>query len=112
NDVSFCNDVQISPIYGASLDGVTVFWYPVEFAHGYYSEAWANRTAFEPQRGRAIDHVAFSVEDLDRAVARLRAEGVVLLEPAALRVDGQLRSAFIAAPDGVTVEIVEGHITP
>lgn len=108
--VNTCQGVQISPTFSGSLDGISVLWYPVEFAHGYYPEFWEGREEFDAQRGRVIDHLAFSVEDLDRAVARLRAEAVTILQPPETTLDGQLRSAFIEAPDGVQIEIVEGHV--
>ena len=108
--VSTCNEIQISPIYGGNLDGIQIFWYPVEFAHGYYPALWANKDDFDPQRGRAIDHIALSVEDLDRAVTRLRAEGVTVEQFPRVADDAAFRSAFVAGPDRIEIEIVEGHV--
>jgi catechol 2,3-dioxygenase-like lactoylglutathione lyase family enzyme len=108
--VNFCQDIQISPTFSVTMDGVFLLWYPVEFAHGYYPQEWEGRADLEPQRGRVLDHLAFSVADLDRAVDRLRAEGVMITRAAQSTLDGRLRSAFIAAPDEIEVEIVEGHL--
>ncbi len=54
-----------------------------------------------------IDHVAFVVTGLDRAIARLEADGVGVLQRPGPVLGGRLRSAFIAAPDGVEIELVE-----
>lgn len=108
--VTYCNDIQISPTYTGNLDAIQALWYPVEFAHGYYPDSWEGRSDFEPQRGRAVDHIALSVEDLDRAVTRLRAEGVSVVQFPEAALDGRVRSAFIAGPDRIEIEIVEGHV--
>jgi catechol 2,3-dioxygenase-like lactoylglutathione lyase family enzyme len=92
---------------GARLDGVQFYWYPKAFGQGSYPEAWRGRTTFASSRGRVIDHIAFSVDDLDRALARLEADDVRVLQRPQLAVGGRLRSAFVAAPDGVELELVE-----
>jgi catechol 2,3-dioxygenase-like lactoylglutathione lyase family enzyme len=67
------------------------------------------RTQLEPQRGRVIDHIALSVENLPAALDRLRSEGVQILEDPAWRVDGAFISAFVQGPDQVDVEVVQGR---
>jgi catechol 2,3-dioxygenase-like lactoylglutathione lyase family enzyme len=57
--------------------------------------------------GRVIDHIAFSVEGLDRAVAKLESEGVKVLQRPQPTLNGLIRSAFVEGPDGVEIEIVE-----
>lgn len=103
------NGLQIYPFMGARLDGVQFYWYPKAFGQGSYPEAWKGRTAFDTSRGRVIDHIAFSVDDLDRALSRLEADGVKVLQRPKPVLGGQLRSAFIAAPDGVELELVESR---
>jgi len=103
------NGLQIYPYMGANLDGVQFWWYPKAFGSGSYPEAWKGRTTFASSRGRVIDHVAFSVDNLDAALTRLEAMGVKVLQRPRTAVDGQLRSAFIEAPDGVELELVDGH---
>jgi len=51
--------------------------------------------------------VAFSVDDLDGTLARLKGEGVRIVS-GPRKADG-VRSAFIQAPDGMELELVEGH---
>ncbi len=101
------NGLQIYPYLGANLDGIQFFWYPKAFGRGSYPEAWKGRTAFASPRGRVIDHIAFSVDGLDRALARLEADGVKVLQRPRPALGGRLRSAFVAAPDGVEIELVE-----
>jgi catechol 2,3-dioxygenase-like lactoylglutathione lyase family enzyme len=92
---------------GADLDGVRFYWYPQAFGRGSYPEAWKGRSRFAPSRGRVIDHIAFAVDGLDRALAQLEREGVTVVHRPAPTMNGLLRSAFVAAPDGVELEIVE-----
>jgi catechol 2,3-dioxygenase-like lactoylglutathione lyase family enzyme len=58
-----------------------------------------------PSRGQALDHVAFSVDDLDVLLRRLRRNGVrVLTEPYDF---GDMRAVMIEGPDGLSIELVE-----
>ena len=56
-------------------------------------------------RGQALDHVAFTVADLDALLARLRLAGVTVLEEPHPFGDG--RAAMIEDPDGLAIELVE-----
>jgi 4-hydroxyphenylpyruvate dioxygenase-like putative hemolysin len=56
-------------------------------------------------RGQLYDHVALSVADLDAWVAKLRAEGVkILQEPYRL---GDTRAVMIEGPSLEAIELVE-----
>ena len=59
--------------------------------------------------GRGIDHIAFSVENMDAAAAQMRRAGVEFLEAPAVPEGGRTsaRRAFIAGPDNVTLAVVE-----
>jgi catechol 2,3-dioxygenase-like lactoylglutathione lyase family enzyme len=69
---------------------------------------WYMRQGDEPlvgTRGQLYDHVALSVADLDAWVAKLRAEGVKLLqEPYRL---GDTRAVMIEGPSREAIELVE-----
>ena len=56
-------------------------------------------------RGRIVDHWALSVSELDPTVARLKNEGVKILEE--IHPWGNTRAAMIEGPDRVAIEIVE-----
>lgn len=103
------NGLQIYPFMGADLDGVRFYWYPQAFGQGSYPEAWKGRSTFASPRGRVLDHIAFSVEGLDQALARLEADGVKVLQRPKPAMNGLFRSAFVSAPDGVELEIVEAR---
>jgi len=92
---------------GADLDGIRFYWYPKAFGQGSYPDAWKGRSGFASPRGRVFDHIAFSVEGLDRALAQLEAGGVTVLQRPKPAMNGLFRSAFVSAPDGVELELVE-----
>ena len=58
---------------------------------------------------RAIDHIAFVVDDLDPAAAELRRQGVAFEQEPAVPEGGRTsaRRAFLAGPDNVRVAVVE-----
>jgi catechol 2,3-dioxygenase-like lactoylglutathione lyase family enzyme len=90
-------DVQIAPAAFVTADHVSMIIYPVEYRGG----------GFVSTRGRVIDHLGFSVDDLDAALARLRNDGVkVTAEPRA-RGDGRIRFAFVEGPDQVAIELIQ-----
>lgn len=99
--------IPTGPSASSQLDAVTFFWYPTAHAKALYGGQWKGRTQYASNRGRVIDHVAISVDNLDQTLARLRAEGVKVLTPA--RTVNGLRSAFVQAPDNMELEIVEGQ---
>ncbi len=57
-----------------------------------------------PSRGQVFDHVAFSVDDLDRWEARLAQHDVVILDRYAF---GEGRAILIEGPDRLAIELVE-----
>jgi len=69
--------------------------------------------AFETSQGRPIDHIAFSFRKIEPVLAKMKASGVRIVQPIAIRdEDGGLKSFFVMAPDGVLVEIVESRPIP
>jgi catechol 2,3-dioxygenase-like lactoylglutathione lyase family enzyme len=100
--------IPTGPSASLQLDNVTFFWYPTAHVKALYGNEWKGRTTYASPRGRVFDHVALSVDNLDLTLARLRTEGVqVLARP---RTTYGFRSAFVAAPDNVELELVEGHV--
>jgi catechol 2,3-dioxygenase-like lactoylglutathione lyase family enzyme len=71
--------------------------YPVEYRGG----------GFVSTRGRVVDHLGFSVDDLDATLARLRNDGVkVTAEPRSVAA-GRIKFAFIEGPDQVAIELIQ-----
>ena len=69
-----------------------------------------NQDRIEPyDTGDGYAHVAFVVDDLEGTVEGLKGQGVsVTLEPKTLTADGNdYRIAFIEAPDGYKIELVQ-----
>jgi lactoylglutathione lyase len=69
-----------------------------------------NHDRAEPyDKGDGYAHVAFTVDDLEDTVARLKEKGVtVTLEPKTLTADGHdYRIAFIENPNGYKIELVQ-----
>jgi len=60
----------------------------------------------QPSAGSAIDHVGFSVADLDAKMKELAAAGVKVVTPAR-DVPGLFKIAFIEDPWGVKIEVVQ-----
>jgi catechol 2,3-dioxygenase-like lactoylglutathione lyase family enzyme len=59
--------------------------------------------------GRAIDHIAFSVDNLDSAAAQMRQNGVEFLEGPAVPEGGRTaaKRGVISGPDNVSLAVVE-----
>ena len=67
---------------------------------------------FQPTKGRAIDHIAFSYPEIDSVYSRMKANNVEILSEPALQEDLKLRSFFVQGPDEVSIEIVEAKPIP
>ncbi len=64
----------------------------------------------QPTQGRALDHLGWSFDDLDAAIADMQARGVELaFGPREIvnRVGQQLKIAFVVTAEGVRIELVE-----
>jgi lactoylglutathione lyase len=60
----------------------------------------------EPSIGTAIDHIGFSVADLDATMRELEAGGVKIVSPAR-EVAGLFKLAFVEDPWGTRIEVVQ-----
>lgn len=66
----------------------------------------AREPATGPHSQAGLDHIGFRVDDMDAAAAELRQRGAEFsVEPCEFRPG--IRIAFLRAPDGVSVELVE-----
>jgi hypothetical protein len=70
---------------------------------------WKDRKAFESPKGRVVDHVGFSVENLADALEKLRKEGVTVTDEIKSIAGGKVKYAFIEGPDKIRIELVEGQ---
>ena len=68
---------------------------------------WERDAGFPPSSGGVLDHIGFSVEDIEATMARLEAAGVEIVRDV-FEVFG-LKVAFVRDPWGTTVEIAQDH---
>lgn len=66
----------------------------IELTHNWDPETYTG--------GRNFGHVAYAVDDIYAACARLQAHGVAILRPPR---DGHM--AFVRSPDGISVELLQ-----
>lgn len=69
-------------------------------------------TAFQPTKGRAIDHIAFSYRKIQPIFDRMKKAGVTIAEPITVKQEFGFKSFFITGPENVLIEIVEAKPIP
>ena len=69
-------------------------------------------TELKPQRGRAIDHLAYSFRDIQPVFERMSNAGVEIVEPISVKEAYGMKSFFVMGPDNVVVEIQKGEHNP
>jgi catechol 2,3-dioxygenase-like lactoylglutathione lyase family enzyme len=106
----FIRGFQIGPAMSLMADNVNIIIYPVQYSKQAYLEHWSNgQTRLGSTKGRVIDHVAFSVDDLAGTLARLKKDGVKVTDPIRPIPGTKVKSAFVEGPDLIRLELVEGH---
>ncbi|MBX3277304.1 MAG: VOC family protein [Acidobacteria bacterium] len=105
----FYRDVQIGPSMSLMMDNVNIIIYPVEYAKKVYADDWKGKTEIESTKGRVVDHVSFSFENLTEALELLRKDGVKVTEEIRSIAGGRVKYAFIEGPDRIRIELIEGH---
>jgi catechol 2,3-dioxygenase-like lactoylglutathione lyase family enzyme len=100
---------QTGPSVALTMDDVSIIIYPVGNAKAAFPDAWKGRDGLESSQGHTIDHLGFSVDNLDRTLERLKKDGVkVTGEPRSVFA-GKLKFAFIEGPDHIRIEVLEDH---
>ncbi len=105
----FYNGFQVGPSMSLMMDNVNIIIYPLEYPKQAYPEHWKGRAAFSSTKGRVVDHVGFSVDNLAEALERMRSEGVKVTDEIRSLAGGKIKFAFIEGPDNIRIELVEGH---
>src|SRR5215204_684566 len=94
------------PAGGVRFGNGSMSWYPRQCV----SDRCGRDQPLVPSRGQALDHVAFTVDDLDALVTRLRAAKVKVLEgPYKF---GDARAYLIEDPDGLAIELIDRATAP
>jgi catechol 2,3-dioxygenase-like lactoylglutathione lyase family enzyme len=91
------------------MDDVSIIIYPVGNAKAAFPDAWKGRDSLESSQGHAIDHLGFSVENLDQTLERLKGDGIKVVEQQRSLLGGKLKFAFIEGPDHIRIEVLEDH---
>jgi catechol 2,3-dioxygenase-like lactoylglutathione lyase family enzyme len=104
----YFNGNQIGPTSSFNIDNVNVPIFPMQLARDLFPADWQGREHPESPQGHALDHFAFSCDNLDVMMARFKKDGVTILEEPHTTYGGAMRSAMIEGPDRVRIEIVEG----
>ena len=91
----FYKGMQVGPSASLLMDNVNIIIFPKEHARQTFPDVWKDRQTFESTKGRVVDHIAFSVDDVAATRERLRAAGI--------EVD---KDGFVEGPDKVRIELV------
>ncbi len=99
--------IQIGPSATVNLDNVSIIIFPVEYVKQSNAAAWKGKTTFDSTKGRVVDHLGISVDNLAAYLDKLRAAGVKVVE--GVKAKAGIKSAFIEGPDRMLIQLVEGH---
>ena len=105
----FYRDIPIGPSASFNVDNVNVIIYPMAYPQKVYANRWQGRTAFDSTKGKAVDHIALSVENLAETLKQMKTDGVKVVQDIKTIKGTKIKSAFIEGPDNILVELVEGH---
>lgn len=98
---------QVGPSMSLMSDAVNIIIFPAQHAKQANPEHWKGQTELASTRGRAIDHIGFSVDNLTGAIDRMRKDGVKVTDEIKTIFGGKLKYAFIEGPDKIRIEVVE-----
>ncbi|MBS1812522.1 MAG: VOC family protein [Acidobacteria bacterium] len=99
----------IGPSASFMVDNVNVIIFPIEYPQTAYPDQWKDRTSFDSTKGKSIDHIALSVDNLAETMKRMKADQVKILQDSKPIPGTKIKSAFIEGPDKIVFELVEGH---
>jgi catechol 2,3-dioxygenase-like lactoylglutathione lyase family enzyme len=106
----FYRDFQIGPSSSLMMDNVNIIIFPIQYSKKAYPDHWKNgQTAMSSTKGRVVDHVGFSVDNLAETLEKLRKDGVKVTDQIKTAAGGKIKYAFIEGPDKIRIELVEGH---
>ena len=105
----FRNGIQVGPGMSLMLDNVNIIIYPIQYSKKVYAEHWKGKTEMSTTKGRVVDHVGFSFDNLSEALEKMRKDGVKVTDEIKSAAGGNIKYAFIEGPDKIRVELIEGH---
>ncbi len=109
-EVRMYKGLPVGPSASLMADDVNIIIFPAEHSRQSYPEYWKDgRTTLAPSKGRAVDHIGFSFDNLADAVERMKKDGVTVTDDVRTVANGALKIAFIEGPDKIRIELVEGR---
>jgi catechol 2,3-dioxygenase-like lactoylglutathione lyase family enzyme len=105
----FYRGFQIGPAVSLMSDNVNIIIFPVEYSQKAHADHWKGKTGIEPTKGRVVDHIAYSFDNLAEAVEKMRKDGVKVTDEIRSLANGRIKFAFIEGPDQIRIELIEGH---
>jgi catechol 2,3-dioxygenase-like lactoylglutathione lyase family enzyme len=105
----FYEGFQVGPAMSLMSDQVNIIIFPSQHAKQANPDHWKGRTEFASSKGRAIDHIGFSVDNLAETLERMRKDGVKVTDNIKVVPGGKVKYAFIEGPDKIRLEVVEAR---
>ena len=106
----FHNGIQYAPSTSLIMDNVNIIIYPIQYSQQAYPDHWKGFSmAISPTKGRVVDHVGLSVDNLAETLDKLRREGVTVTDDIHSVAADKIKFAFIEGPDKIRIEVIEGH---
>ncbi len=100
---------QIGPSVSLMMDNVNIIIFPAEYLKKDYPDRWKDKVELESTKGRVVDHIGFSFDNLNEAVEKLRKDGVKITDEIRSLANGKIKFAFAEGPDKIRIELIEGH---
>ena len=85
---------------------IIVFGKPVE------KESWWPNEEIKPTDGSAIDHIGFSLENIEPIMNKMKLDGLDIVHNIKIDSIHSMKSFFVRGPDSLLVEIVEEKLIP
>jgi catechol 2,3-dioxygenase-like lactoylglutathione lyase family enzyme len=105
----FIREFPVAPSANLMIDNVNLIIFPVDYARVQWPELWKDRQEFDSPKGRVVDHIGFSVDNLQETLDKMSKDGVKVTDPIRTAFSGRVRFAFVEGPDKIRIELVEGH---
>jgi catechol 2,3-dioxygenase-like lactoylglutathione lyase family enzyme len=106
-EVRMYKGFQVGPSMSLMMDNVNIIIFPLELSKQSYPDQWKNGQTLTSTKGRAIDHVGFSVDNLADILEKLRKEGVKVTDEIKSVPATKIKYAFIEGPDKIRIELIE-----
>jgi catechol 2,3-dioxygenase-like lactoylglutathione lyase family enzyme len=109
-EARFYKGFQVGPAMSLMLDNVNIIIFPAQMAKQSYPDQWRDgQSKIVSTKGRVVDHVGFSFDNLSEALERMRKDGVKITDEIRSVAGGKIKYAFIEGPDQIRIELVEGQ---